>query len=129
MNFKMKMTSLLASVALLAGAGIANAQEPLRLSETSMDNITAGTFNYPTFTSNVSKDWNLSDYSYIGAKTNIISDPYIKDMTAHAEAQAGCQAGTTCLATGGAITQTGDYYHPTLSISTSTSSSSGYPHY
>lgn len=126
MNVKMKMISLVASVALLAGAGIANAQEPLRLSETSMDNITAGNFYNPTFTSNISKDWHLSDYSYIGANVNINSDPNVKDMTAHAEAQAGCQAGSTCLATTGSITQTGDYFHPTVSYSTSTSASS-YP--
>ena len=36
-----KMTSLLSGVALLAGVGFANAAEPMRLTEASMDAVTA----------------------------------------------------------------------------------------
>ena len=44
-----KLTSLIASVALLSGVSVANAEGPLQLTEASMDGITAGSgyHHYP----------------------------------------------------------------------------------
>lgn len=42
----MKLSTLFAAMTLVAGAGVANAGEPIQLSATEMDNVSAGTTSY-----------------------------------------------------------------------------------
>ncbi|WP_430233662.1 hypothetical protein [Nitrosomonas communis] len=118
-----KMTSLVAGLALLAGVSVANAQEPMRLSETSMDGVTAGTYNYSPF--NFYKDV----YTDVDHKLNVWKDVdstvYVKGQLADAEAGAACYA-PNCLTETLTVTNTG-WNGPTTSYSESLSATS-YPY-
>jgi hypothetical protein len=129
MNVKMKMISLVASVALLAGVGAANAQEPLRLSENSMDTITAGSYYSPDFSFtkyvNTYVNTNLDVYKTVGTHT------YVSGKLADGEAYATCGA-SNCLTETLTVTNVpSNYsYEPTSSYSSSISATGGsYYHY
>ena len=115
------MTSLLAGLALLAGVGVANAQEPLRLSETSMDGVTAGTYSpfnfYKYVDTNV--EHKLDVYKDVDSKV------WVYGQLADAEAGAACYA-PNCLTETLTVTNTG-WGGPTTSYSESLSATS-YPY-
>lgn len=84
-----KMTSVFVGMALLAGVGIANAEE--RLSAASMDGVTAGWYSAPTSFSfykdiDTNVDVNLDVNKYVD------SDVYVNGKLADAEASAACLA-------------------------------------
>ena len=76
-----KMTSLFAGIALLAGVGVANAEE--RLSAASMDGVTAGTYNV-SFTKYINTNVN----AYLDVYKDVNADVYVDGKLADAEAAA-----------------------------------------
>jgi hypothetical protein len=107
-----KMTSLFAGAALLAGVGVANAEE--RLSAASMDGVTAaGSSVYFTKYINTNVTANLDVYK------EVKSDVYVDGKLADAEAAASCSA-YSCLTETLTVTNTGSY-GPTTSYSQSIS--------
>lgn len=96
-----KMTSLFAGAALLAGVGVANAEE--RLSAASMDGVTAaGSSVYFTKYINTNVTANLDVYK------DVKSDVYVDGKLADAEAAAACSA-YNCLTETLTVTNTGSY--------------------
>jgi len=119
-----KITSLLAGVALFVGVGIASAAEPMRLTEASMDSVTAGTFVPPTvfFTKyiNTNVTANLDVYKQVMAATVVYG------QLADAEAASSCSS-YNCLTETLTVTNTG-YGLPTTSYSQSIAATSyAYP--
>jgi hypothetical protein len=111
---KAKMMSLFAGVALLAGVGIANAEE--RLTAASMDGVTAGTY-VPNFTFVKYIDTNVN--SYLNQYKDVDSSVYVNGKLADSEAAATCSA-YNCLTETLTVTNTG-YSGPTSSYSQSLS--------
>lgn len=111
---KAKMISVFAGMALLAGVGIANAEE--RLTAASMDGVTAGTYA-PDFSFVKYVDTNVT--SYLNQYKNVDSSVYVDGKLADAEAAATCSA-YDCLTETLTVTNTG-YYGPTSSYSQSLS--------
>jgi hypothetical protein len=97
-----KMTSLVAGIALLAGVGIANAEE--RLSAASMDGVTAGWYSAPdvSFTKVIYTDVNVN----LDVNKTVNSDVYVNGKLADAEASATCYA-YDCVAETLTVTSTG----------------------
>ena len=110
-----KVSSLFAGIALLAGVGIANAEE--RLTAASMDSVTAGWYNVP----NVSfyKDINTNVSAYLNVHKTVNSDVYVSGQLADAEASASCSS-YNCVSETLTVTNTG-YYTPTTAYSQSLS--------
>jgi hypothetical protein len=109
---KAKMTSIFVGTALLAGVGIANAEE--RLTAASMDGVTAGTYSvYFTKYINTDVQSNLQQYK------DVNSNVYVDGKLADAEASASCSA-YSCLTETLTVTNTGAYA-PTSSYSQSLS--------
>lgn len=110
-----KMTSLVAGIALLAGVGIANAEE--RLTAASMDGVTAGWYSSPTFqfSKNIDTDVNVD----LTVHKTINSTATVTGKVADGEAYASCSA-TNCVAETLTVTDTGSY-GPTTSYSSSLS--------
>ncbi len=114
-----KMTSLLAGVALLTGIGVANAAEPLRLTESSMDNVTAG-----SFVPNVlfTKYINTTVISFLDQYKDVDSNVKVYGQLSDAEAAATCNS-YNCLTETLTVTNTG-YGLPTTAYSQSLSATS-----
>jgi len=108
-----KMTSLFAGIALLAGVGVANAEE--RLSAASMDGVTAAGYNSVYF----NKDIYTNVNAYLNVDKTVDSSVYVNGKLADAEAAASCSA-YNCLTETLTVTNTG-YYGPTTSYSQSIS--------
>jgi hypothetical protein len=111
---KAKMISVFAGMALLAGVGIANAEE--RLSAASMDGVTAGTY-VPTFTFVKYVDTNVT--SYLDQYKDVDSSVYVNGKLSDGEAYASCYS-SDCLTETLTVTSTGAY-GPTTSYSQSLS--------
>jgi hypothetical protein len=114
----MNVKSLIAGVALLAGVSVANAQEPLRLSEASMDGVTAGAYNSVYF----DKDIYTNVNAYLDVYKDVDSYAYVNGQLADAEAAASCYS-YNCLTETLTVTNTG-YGFPTTSYSQSLSATS-----
>ena len=98
-----KMTSLFAGVALLAGVGVANAEE--RLTAASMDGVTAaGYYSVPTF--QFSKNINTDVDVNLDVHKTINSNVVVTGKLADGEAYASCSA-TNCVAETLTVTDTG----------------------
>ncbi len=111
-----KMTSLFAGVALLAGVGVANAEE--RLTAASMDGVTAaGYYNVPTFQFSKNIDTNVN--VDLTVHKTLTSNVVVTGKLADGEAYASCSA-TNCVAETLTVTDTG-YSGPTTSYSSSLS--------
>ncbi|SFH54856.1 hypothetical protein SAMN05216299_12120 [Nitrosospira sp. Nsp14] len=108
-----KMTSLFAGIALLAGVGIANAEE--RLTAASMDGVTAAGYNSVYF----NKDIYTNVQAYLNVYKDVDSYVNVDGKLADAEAAASCSA-YSCLTETLTVTNTG-YYGPTTSYSQSLS--------
>lgn len=93
-----KMTSLVAGIALLAGVGVANAEE--RLTAASMDGVTAAG----------------GDYLHVWKNVNVYVD--VHGNLAHATADATC-TGYNCLAQSATYTDTTPYSGTASSYSVS----------
>jgi hypothetical protein len=109
-----KMTSLVAGIALLAGVGIANAEE--RLTAASMDGVTAGWYSSPTY--QFSKDINTDVTHKLEVFKTINSTSNVTGTSVHAEALSTCTAYGGCLSETMAITDV-DPYGGTTSYSES----------
>lgn len=120
-----KMTSLLAGVALLTGVGVASADEPLRLSEASMDGVTAGTYITPDVS--FYKYVNTNVQHYLDVYKDIDSKVHVYGQLADAEAAASCVS-YNCLTETLTVTNTG-YGGATTSYSESISATSDQGHY
>jgi hypothetical protein len=107
-----KMSALFAGITLLAGVGIANAEE--RLTAASMDGVTAGWYNVSFY-----KDINTNVDAYLNVNKDVNSDVYVNGQLADAEAAASCSS-YNCLTETLTVTNTG-YYTPTTSYSQSLS--------
>jgi hypothetical protein len=83
-----KMTSLVAGIALLAGVGIANAEE--RLTAASMDGVTAAGYYSPTF--QFSKDVNTDVKHELWVDKDVYSTVHVVGNLADAEAVSECGA-------------------------------------
>lgn len=116
---KAKMTSLFAGMALLAGVGVANAEE--RLTAASMDGVTAGTY-VPDFS--FVKYVNTHVVSFLDQYKDVDSSVNVYGQLADSEAAATCYAGN-CLTETLTVTNTG-WGVPTTSYSQSLSATS-YP--
>ncbi len=81
------LTSLLAAAAMVTSVGIAQADEPMRLSESSMDGVTAGSI-YST--ANITKYVDTYNDSYLNQYKNVYSSTYVQGQLADAEAIADC---------------------------------------
>jgi hypothetical protein len=112
-----KTSSLFAGIALLAGVGIANAEE--RLTAASMDSVTAGWYTVP----NVSfyKDINTNVNTVLNVDKTVSSDVYVSGKLADAEASASCSS-YNCVSETLTVTNTG-YHIPTTAYSSSLSAS------
>jgi hypothetical protein len=110
-----KMSSLFAGVALLAGVGIANAEE--RLTTASMDSVTAGWYTVPTVSFYKNIDTNVN--TYLNVHKTVSSDVYVSGQLADAEASASCSS-YNCVSETLTVTNTG-YYTPTTAYSSSLS--------
>jgi hypothetical protein len=111
-----KMTSLFAGIALLAGVGVANAEE--RLTAASMDGVTAaGYYSVPTF--QFSKDIDTNVQVKLDVWKDVDSKVYIDGKLADGEAYASCSA-YSCLTETLTVTNTG-YSGATSSYSSSLS--------
>jgi hypothetical protein len=107
-----KMSSLFAGIALLAGVGIANAEE--RLTAASMDSVTAGWYNVSFY-----KDINTNVDATLHVNKTVNSDVYVNGQLADAEASASCSS-YNCVSETLTVTNTG-YYSPTTAYSQSLS--------
>jgi hypothetical protein len=114
MNF-IKMNSLFAGVALLAGIGVANATEPMRLTDVSMDEVTAGTYGGVFFTKHI----NTNVYANLDVNKTVWATTNVHGQLADAEAAASCFS-YNCLTETLTVTNTG-YLTPTTSYSQSLS--------
>jgi hypothetical protein len=109
-----KMTSLVAGIALLAGVGIANAEE--RLTAASMDGVTAAGYSVPTFqfSKRIETDVDVN----IDINKDIDADVDIDGHIADGEAYAICW-GYDCIAETLTVTETtpvsGESYSGSLS--------------
>jgi hypothetical protein len=107
-----KTSSLFAGIALLAGVGIANAEE--RLTAASMDSVTAGWSNVSFY-----KDINTNVNTVLNVDKTVSSDVYVSGKLADAEASASCSS-YNCVSETLTVTNTG-YYTPTTAYSSSLS--------
>ena len=94
-----KMTSLFAGIALLAGVGVANAEE--RLTAAAMDGVTAagGSVYF-------SKYINTNVNAYLHVYKNVYSDVDVYGNLSHAKADASC-SGFSCVTQTSTFTYSG----------------------
>ena len=111
------LTSLLAAAAMVTSVGIAQADEPMRLSETSMDGVTAGDI---FSTADVTKYVDTFNNSYLNQYKNVYSNTDVRGRLADAEAIADCYA-FNCLTETLTATDVTDYSSGSYSGSISAS--------
>jgi hypothetical protein len=122
-----KLTSLIASVALLSGVSVANAEGPLQLTEASMDGITAGSgYHHPTF--EFTKYINTDVKHELDVYKDINTHVYVYGQLADAEAAASCTT-YNCVTETLTVTNTGAYNTSSYSESISATSDGGYYFY